>query len=60
MTMRVYIANTYNIKGPSWPWSWSYGSWIYNYLYYQCLSPQTLWVRIPLMGRYTQYSIMWL
>jgi len=24
-------------KGPSWPWS--YGSWIYNYLCNQCLSP---------------------
>ena len=28
-------------------WSWSYGSWIYNYLCNQCLSPLTLWVRIP-------------
>jgi hypothetical protein len=27
-------------------WSWSYGSWIYNYLWNQCLSPQALWVRI--------------
>ena len=26
--------------------SWSYGSWIYNYLCNQCLSPLT-WVRIP-------------
>jgi len=24
-------------KGPS--WSWSYGSWIYNWLCNQCLSP---------------------
>ena len=30
------------------PWSWSYGSWIYNYLCNQCLSPLTLWVRILL------------
>jgi hypothetical protein len=29
-------------------WSWSYGSWIYNYLCTQCLSPLTLWVWIPL------------
>ena len=29
-------------------WSWSHGSWIYNYLCNQCLSPQTLWVRTPL------------
>ena len=25
-------------------WSWLYGSWIYNYLCNQCLSPLTLWV----------------
>jgi hypothetical protein len=29
-------------------WSWSYGGWIYNYLCNQYLSPQRLWVRIPL------------
>jgi hypothetical protein len=34
------------LKWPS--WSWSYGSWIYNYLCNQCLSPLTLWIRIPL------------
>ena len=28
--------------------SWSYGSWIYNYLCNQCLSPLQLWVRTPL------------
>jgi hypothetical protein len=29
--------------GPSWPWS--YGSWIYNYLCNQCLSPLMLvWI----------------
>jgi hypothetical protein len=26
---------------------WSYGSWIYNYLCHQCLSPVNAWVRIP-------------
>jgi len=26
----------------------SYGSWIYNYLCNQCLSPLKLWIRIPL------------
>ena len=31
-------------QGPS----WSYGSWIYNYLCNQCLSPLKLWVWIPL------------
>jgi hypothetical protein len=29
-------------------WSWSYGSWIYNYLCKQCLSLLTLWVQTPL------------
>ena len=28
-------------------WSWSYGSWIYNYLCNQWLSPLALWVQIP-------------
>ena len=30
-----------SLWGPS--WSWSYGSWIYNYLCYQYLSPLKLW-----------------
>ena len=34
-------------------WSWSYGSWIYNYLCNQCQSPLTLWIRIPLIARCT-------
>ena len=33
-------------KGPM--WSWLYGSWTYNYLCNQCLSPLTLWVWTPL------------
>jgi hypothetical protein len=40
-------------------WSWSYGSWIYNYLCKKCLSPLTLWVRIALMARCDWYKIMW-
>ena len=42
-------------------WSWSYGSWIYNYLcnQTQCLSPLTLWVLTLFMGRCTRYNIMW-
>jgi len=31
------------LKGPS--WLWSYGSWIYNYLCNQYLSPLKLWVQ---------------
>ena len=39
--------------------SWSFGSWINNYLCNQCLSPLKLWVRIPFMTRCTRYNIMW-
>ena len=38
-------------KVQSWPWS--YGSWIYNYLCNQCLSPLMLWVRISIRTRCT-------
>ena len=34
-------------------WQWSYGSWIYNYLCNQCLSPLMLWVRISIRARCT-------
>jgi len=40
-------------------WLWSYGSWIYNYLCNQCLSPLKLWVRTPFMARCTWYNIIW-
>jgi len=43
-------------KVPS--WSWSYGSWIYNYLCNQCLSLRKLWAWILLMVRCTQYNII--
>ena len=36
--------------GSSWPWL--YGSWIYNYLCNQCLSP-LMWVRISIRARCT-------
>jgi hypothetical protein len=42
---RIYISSKL-IQVPSW-W-WSYGNWIYNDLCNQCLSPLTLWVRIPI------------
>ena len=38
-------------QGPS--WSRSYGSWIYNYLCNQCLSPLMLWVQISIRARCT-------
>jgi len=39
--------------------SWSYGSWIFNYLCNQCLSPLKLWVRTLFMARCTWYNILW-
>ena len=44
------------VQGSSWYW-W-HDSWIYNYLCNQCLSPQTLWVRIPLMRVYSIQHIV--
>ena len=43
--------------GPS--WSWSFGSWIDNYLWNERLSPSELWVRTSFMVRCTRYNIMW-
>ena len=34
-------------------WQWWYGSWIYNYLCNQCLSPLLLWVWISIRARCT-------
>jgi hypothetical protein len=40
---RIYFVIMFNInKGPL--WSWSHGSWNYNYLCNQCLSPLMMWV----------------
>ena len=32
---------------------WSHGSWIYNYVCNQCLSPLMLWIRISISARCT-------
>ena len=53
ISISIYLL--FHDKGLS--WSWSYGSWIYNYMYYLCLSPLKLWVWIPLMARCTRYMI---
>jgi hypothetical protein len=49
------LTDAYPWQKLTWPMAWwakkmgqSYGSWIYNYLCNQCLSPLTLWVRIRL------------
>jgi hypothetical protein len=42
----VLVISFLIIKMTSWPWL--YGSWIYNYIWNQCISLLTLWVRIPL------------
>jgi hypothetical protein len=55
-TTNLLFPHTQSISiyySPFWvsSWPWSYGSWIYNYLCNQCLSPVTpltLWVRIKL------------
>ena len=40
------MKNIITIQSSSWPWS--HGSWIYNYLCNQCISPLMLLVRIPI------------
>ena len=52
----VYIVWYYQII--YFTWTWSYGSWIFNYLCNQCLSPVT-WVRTLFMARCTRCNIMW-
>jgi len=44
VNMVLWVHLFSNKRGPS----WSYCSWIYNYLCNQCLSPLMLWVQIPL------------
>jgi len=50
--LSVFVGMNYVfwLQGPSWPWS--YGSWSYNYLCNQCLSPLMLWVRISIRARF--------
>jgi len=43
-------------KGPL--WSLAYGSWTYNFICNQYLSPLMLWLRIPYQTRCTRYNIM--
>ena len=45
-------------QGPS--WSWSYCSWIYNYICNECLSPLKLWVRTPLDTKLCDKVCQWL
>ena len=42
---------------PAPSWSWSYGSWIYNSMCNQCLSPLKVWVRTPLLAGCARYII---
>ena len=44
----IEVASPNTKQGPS--WSWSHGSWIYDYLCNHCLSPVTFWVRISFWG----------
>ena len=53
ISISIYLL--FHDKGLS--WSWSYDSWIYNYMYYLCLSRLKLWVWFPLMARCTRYMI---
>ena len=45
--LTLVLKNNFTFKEGS-VWSWTYGSWIFNYLCNQCLSPLMLRVRTPL------------
>ena len=49
----IYICNLNQERS----WSYGTGSWIYNYMYNQCLSPLRLWVWAPSIGEV--YSIQY-
>jgi hypothetical protein len=53
MSTNLHFTLTNIVKGPS----WSYGSWIYNYLCNQCLSPLTGFESRS--GEVAWYNIMW-
>jgi len=55
--MKILLCASYLKRGLS--WSWSYDSWIYNYLCNRCLSPLKSWVRTPFMARCIWINIMW-
>ena len=50
-----YAPHLSEIRAPN--VSRSYGSWIFNYLCIQCLTPLKLWVLIPLMVRCTRATL---
>jgi hypothetical protein len=60
VTVVIVVAIMYygNLKY-IWGLSWSYSSWIYNYLCNQCLSPLKLLVQTLFMARCVWYNIMW-
>jgi hypothetical protein len=53
ITIRTRRHTDYHNRGPSWPLS--YGSWIYDYICNQNLSPLMLWVRITIRARSTTF-----
>ena len=55
--IHYYTLHMFSLGGEGFSWSWSYGSWIYNYLCNQWISPLTLWVQIPLMYSIQYYVI---
>jgi len=50
-------SNFFKVKWP--PWSWSCGSWIYNYLYMQSVPITTNVISNPVQATCTRYNIMW-
>jgi hypothetical protein len=58
-TFQSSIIKKIKKKNPGQLWSWSYCSWISNYLCNQCLSPLKVVSSNPVQAMCTRYSIMW-
>ena len=54
-----YIFTCYFIHHEGESWSWSYGSWIYNYVCNQYLSRLKLWAWTSFLTICTRYNIIW-
>jgi hypothetical protein len=59
LNIHLSRGESHSLVGASLSWSWSYGSWIYNNMCNQCLTPIKLRVRTPFVHKCTRFNIMW-
>ena len=59
LNIHLSRGESHSLVGASLSWSWSYGSWIYNNMCNQCLTPLKLRVRTLFVDKCTRFNIMW-